>query len=85
MRAVRAGRFFDGEQFRRSGATVLVAGGKVVGVEPFGFDPPPGCPVLSYAGTLLPGLIDAHTPWSLTAGRWRSIALRATAPRRLRR
>lgn len=61
MRAVRAERFFDGEQFRRSGATVLVAGGKVVGVEPFGFDPPPGCPVLSYTGTLLPGLIDAHT------------------------
>lgn len=36
-------------------------GGKVVGVEPFEFDPPPGCPVLSYGGTLLPGLIDAHT------------------------
>jgi imidazolonepropionase-like amidohydrolase len=59
--AGRAGkRFFDGEQFGRSGATVLVAEGKVVGVEPFGFVPPPGCPVLSYAGTLLPGLIDAH-------------------------
>ena len=60
MRAVRAEHFFDGEQFGRSGATVLVAEGKVVGVEPFGFDPPPGCPVLSYAGTLLPGMIDAH-------------------------
>ena len=61
MRAVRAERFFDGEQFRRSGATVLVAGGKVVGVEAFEFDLPQGCPVLSYGGTLLPGLIDAHT------------------------
>jgi imidazolonepropionase-like amidohydrolase len=61
MRAVRSEHFFDGEQFRRSGATVLVAEGKVVGVEPFAFDPPPGCPVLSYGGTLLPGLIDAHT------------------------
>ena len=56
MRVVRAERFFDGEQFRRSGATVLVAEGKVVGVEPFEFDPPPECPVLSYRGTLLPGL-----------------------------
>jgi len=38
MRAVRAERFFDGERFRRSGATVLVAGGKVVGVEAFEFN-----------------------------------------------
>jgi imidazolonepropionase-like amidohydrolase len=61
LRAVRAERFFDGEQFRRSGATVLVAEGKVVGVEAYEFNPPPGCAVLSYGGTLLPGLIDAHT------------------------
>jgi imidazolonepropionase-like amidohydrolase len=61
LRAVRAERFFDGEQFRRSGATVLVAGGKVVGVEAFEFDLPQGCPVLRCEGTLLPGLIDAHT------------------------
>lgn len=61
MRAVRAGRFFDGEQFRRSGATVLIAEGKVVGVEAFDFDLPQRCPVLCYGGTLLPGLIDAHT------------------------
>jgi imidazolonepropionase-like amidohydrolase len=61
MRAVRAARFFDGEQFGRSGATVLVADGKVAGVEAYEFEPPAGCPVLSYAGTLLPGLIDAHT------------------------
>jgi imidazolonepropionase-like amidohydrolase len=61
MRAVRAEHFFDGEQFHRSGATVLVADGKVVGVEAVEFDPPSGCPVLSFSGTLLPGLIDAHT------------------------
>ena len=30
------------------------------GVEPFGYDVPDGCPVVSYAGTLLPGLVDAH-------------------------
>jgi imidazolonepropionase-like amidohydrolase len=61
MRAVRAERFFDGERFRRSGATVLIAEGKVAGVEPYEFNPPPGCPVLTFSGTLLPGLIDAHT------------------------
>jgi imidazolonepropionase-like amidohydrolase len=61
MCAVRAERFFDGEEFHRSGTTVLVADGKVVGVEPLEFDPPQGCPVVSFSGTLLPGLIDAHT------------------------
>jgi imidazolonepropionase-like amidohydrolase len=60
MFAVRAASFFDGTAFRPGGATVLVDGEKVVGVEPLGYDVPDGCEVTSYDGTLLPGLIDCH-------------------------
>lgn len=61
MHAIRATHAYDGEAFRGAGATVLVDDGLIIGVEPYGFQTPDGCPVTSYSGTLLPGLIDAHT------------------------
>jgi imidazolonepropionase-like amidohydrolase len=60
MYAVRAGTCFDGETFRPGGATVLVEGEEILGVESFGYDVPAGCEVASYDGTLLPGLFDCH-------------------------
>ena len=61
MHAVRAARAFDGEAFRDGGATVIVDDGRIVGVEPFDHALPDGCPVSTHEGTLLPGLIEAHT------------------------
>lgn len=62
MRAFRARHAYDGESFLGTGATVLVQDGTISGVEPYGFQVPGDCPVTDYdAGTLLPGLIDAHT------------------------
>jgi imidazolonepropionase-like amidohydrolase len=59
--AVRAGACFDGERFVAGGATVLVDGGRILGVEPAAYDLPSDCPVRDYGdATLLPGLIDAH-------------------------
>jgi len=58
--AWRAPVAFDGERFVDGGATVLVEGGTILGVEPFGYDVPAGCTVTAYAGTLLPGLVDCH-------------------------
>lgn len=60
MRALRARVAFDGVTFAPEGATVLVEGGLIVGVEPFACDLPTGCPVTEFEGTLLPGLIDGH-------------------------
>ncbi len=60
VRALRATAAFDGERFVPGGATVLVDGPAIVGVEPYGFEVPAGVEVSSYDGTLLPGLIDAH-------------------------
>lgn len=60
MHAFRAGVAFDGERFLEGGATVLVDGDQIVGVEPFGFTPPEGVAVDERSGTLLPGLVDAH-------------------------
>src|SRR5829696_4032308 len=59
MWAIKAERCFDGERFR-DGATVLVDEERIAGVEPLGYDVPDGVEVTTYAGTLLPGLIDAH-------------------------
>ena len=59
MIAVRAPLAFDGERFV-DGATVLVDGDRIVGVEGPHHDPPDGCPLTTHDGTLLPGLIDAH-------------------------
>jgi imidazolonepropionase-like amidohydrolase len=52
---------FDGTAFLPDGATVLVDGGTIVGVEPAAYDVPADCEVTTYEGTLLPGLIDAHS------------------------
>lgn len=60
MFALRADHAFDGTRFVPGGATVLVEGERIVGVEAGGFPLPEDCPVSSYAGTLLPGLVDAH-------------------------
>jgi imidazolonepropionase-like amidohydrolase len=61
MHAIRAGQAFDGERFLRGGATVVVDGERIVGVEAFGYDVPDGVELQQYAGTVLPGLIDCHT------------------------
>jgi imidazolonepropionase-like amidohydrolase len=61
VHAIRATQAYDGESFRSAGATVLIEDGVIVGVEPYGFRVPDQCLVTSYDGTLLPGLIDAHT------------------------
>jgi imidazolonepropionase-like amidohydrolase len=61
VHAIRATYAYDGESFRSAGATVLIEGGVIVGVERYGFRVPDQCRVTSYDGTLLPGRIDAHT------------------------
>jgi imidazolonepropionase-like amidohydrolase len=61
VHAIRATHAYDGEAFRNAGATVLIEDGVIVGVEPYGFQVPDHCPVTSYDGTVLPGLIEAHT------------------------
>jgi len=61
MHAVRAPVAFDGGRFLEGGATVVVDGDRIVGVEAFGCDLPEGCTLASYDGTVLPGLINAHT------------------------
>jgi imidazolonepropionase-like amidohydrolase len=59
--AVRAGACFNGERFVAGGATVLVDGGRILGVEPAGYDLPADCRVHDYdQATVLPGLIDTH-------------------------
>jgi imidazolonepropionase-like amidohydrolase len=60
QRALRAPVAFDGRAFLPGGATVLVDGETIAGVEPFGYDVPADWPVTTYAGTVLPGLFDAH-------------------------
>jgi imidazolonepropionase-like amidohydrolase len=42
------------------GATVIVAGGVIKGVESVGYDVPVDCPLTTFEGTILPGLFDAH-------------------------
>ncbi|WP_210439185.1 amidohydrolase family protein [Nocardioides xinjiangensis] len=58
--ALRVGRAFDGARFRPGGATVVVEGERVVGVEEASFALPGDVPVTDVAGTLLPGLVDCH-------------------------
>lgn len=60
MKALRSASVFDGERFLEAGATVLIDGDTIVGVESAAYDVPEGCEVTTYAGTLLPGLIDCH-------------------------
>lgn len=58
--ALRADRAFDGDRFLPGGATVVVEGDRIVGVEPAGSTLPDGVPVTDVSGTLLPGLVDCH-------------------------
>ena len=79
MHAVRAARAFDGEAFRAGGATVVVEDGRILGVETVDHPLPEGCPVTTYDGTLLPGLVDAHTHLVTDSG---PAAGRRTSPTR---
>ncbi len=60
MLAIRARHAFDGERVRPDGAVVLVEDGRILGIESGGFTPPDGCEVIDSAGTVLPGLVNAH-------------------------
>ena len=61
MQGFRASAAFDGTRFLPGGVLVLVADGRIVGVEPGDFPPPSDCAVTHLPGsTLLPGLVDAH-------------------------
>ncbi|QGN32717.1 amidohydrolase family protein [Microlunatus sp. Gsoil 973] len=61
MYAIRADHAFDGTRFLPSGATVIIDGERIVGVEPARCELPDGIEVAECSGTLLPGLIDCHT------------------------
>ena len=61
MHAIRGEFAFDGERFVEGGATVIVDGKAIIGVESASYDVPDGCPVIDHgAATVLPGLIDTH-------------------------
>ena len=69
MLAIRVARIFDGRDLLPGAGVVFVDGDRIVGVEPSGFDIPVGCEVLDRpAGTLLPGLIDAHVHLAADSG-----------------
>jgi imidazolonepropionase-like amidohydrolase len=61
MRAIRAAHAFDGTDFLPGGATVVVEGEHIVGVEPFHAELPAGTEMTEYDGTVLPGLFDCHS------------------------
>jgi imidazolonepropionase-like amidohydrolase len=61
MHAIRARHAFDGDRFVPGGATVLVDGDRIAGVETGHFQVPDGVRVSAYDGTVLPGLLDCHT------------------------
>ncbi len=59
MQVLRAVQVYDGTAFLGPGC-VYVEGESIAGVERGHPDPPSGAEVMSYDGTLLPGLIDSH-------------------------
>ena len=59
MQALRAAQVYDGTAFQGAG-TVLVDGERIVGVHSGHSEPPGDADVTTYAGTLLPGLVDCH-------------------------
>ncbi|ALE92373.1 hypothetical protein AOC05_08660 [Arthrobacter alpinus] len=61
MHAIRVRHVYDGESFLAGGATVFLEDCSIVGVESYEFPVPGVCQVTVHEGTLLPGLIDAHT------------------------
>jgi imidazolonepropionase-like amidohydrolase len=56
MHAIRAAHAFDGTQFLPGGATVLVDGDRIVGIDTGRVDLPDGVEVTEYDGTVLPRL-----------------------------
>ena len=60
MHALRAAHAFDGTRFLPDGATVVIEGDRIVGVEPGRAELPLDIEVVDYSGTVLPGLIDCH-------------------------
>jgi imidazolonepropionase-like amidohydrolase len=61
MHAIRAAHAFDGTRFLPGGATVVIDGDLIVGVETDRVDLPEGVELTEHAGTVLPGLFDCHT------------------------
>lgn len=59
---IHAGRLIDGLTFQpRTEVSILIKGDRIIGVEP-GYQTPAGATVIDLkSGTVLPGLIDAHT------------------------
>ena len=60
VHAIRAAYAFDGTRFLPGGATILVEGDRIEGVEPGWGEMPEHVEVAEYAGTVLPGLFDCH-------------------------
>ena len=61
MLAIRANQIFDGRRVLAGAGVVFVDSGRIIGIESTSVDIPQGCRVLDRpAGTVLPGLIDAH-------------------------
>ena len=52
---------FDGTRFLSGGATVVLDGDRIAGVETGRVDLPVAVEVSEYGGTVLPGLLDCHT------------------------
>jgi imidazolonepropionase-like amidohydrolase len=61
MQAVRATHAFDGTRFLPAGTTVLIDRDRIVAVETDPVALRGDVEVVEYAGTVLPGLVDAHT------------------------
>ena len=61
MHALRAAHAFDGTRFLPGGATVVIEGDSIIGVEPGGTKMSVDVEVVDHPGTVLPGLIDCHT------------------------
>jgi imidazolonepropionase-like amidohydrolase len=61
MHAIRAAHAFDGTCFLPGGATVILDGDRIVGVETGRVVLPDGVEVAEHDGTVLPGLFDCHT------------------------
>jgi imidazolonepropionase-like amidohydrolase len=68
MHAIRAAHAFDGVRFLPGGATVVLDGDRIVGVETGRVDLPDDVVVTDHGGTVLPGLFDCHSHLVADAG-----------------